>query len=137
MQQKEYLKRTWVSQKITSGKSKVHGDGVFAKEKIAKGEKVMEFGGELVSREKAFSGNYRSRSVWMTDQDHFLALPNTDTEESLDENINHSCNANTWLMDEVTLVAKRDIAVGEELTLDQGTWNFEDSGYTDNHGPCS
>jgi hypothetical protein len=26
---------------------------------------------------------------------------------------------------------------GEELTLDQGTWNFEDAGYTDNEDPCS
>jgi 2-polyprenyl-3-methyl-5-hydroxy-6-metoxy-1,4-benzoquinol methylase len=32
--------------------------------------------------------------------------------------INHSCDPNVWMRDEVTLVARRDIAVGEELTID-------------------
>ena len=96
----------------------------------------MEFGGQLVSHEQAFSGNYRSRSIWMVGPDLFLALPKSDTGQSLDEHLNHSCNANTWLEDEVTLVAKRDIEAGEEITLDQGTWNFEDAAYTDNQEPC-
>ena len=134
---KQYLSRTWVNPKLKAGKSKTHGDGVFTGEKISEGEKVMEFGGELISKEEAFSGNYRSRSVWIVDTDRYLALLNSDTEESLDENINHSCDANTWLTDEVTIVAKRDIEAGEEITLDQGTWNFEDSEYTDNKEPCS
>ena len=134
--QKDYLKRTWVNSKLVSGKSKIHGEGVFANEKIAEGEKVMEFGGELISRQEAFSGNYRSRSIWIIDKDTFLALPNTDIQPSLDEYLNHSCDANTWLNDEVTLVTRRDIEAGEEITLDQGTWNFEDSAYTDNKEPC-
>jgi hypothetical protein len=32
--------------------------------------------------------------------------------------INHSCNPNVWMKDEVTLVARRGIVVGEELTID-------------------
>src|SRR3989344_8931122 len=133
----KYLRHTWVSPKLTSGKSKIHGSGFFAIQRMEVGEKVMEFGGEPVLREQVFSGNYRSRSIWIIDEEHFLALPNSDKGESLDENINHSCDANTWLVDEVTLVAKRDIAPGEEITLDQGTWNFEDNAYTDNKEPCS
>ncbi len=133
---RQYLLRTWVNPKLKAGKSKIHGDGVFTDEKILEGEKVMEFGGELISREQAFSGNYRSRSVWIVDTDHYLALPKSDKEESLDENINHSCDANTWLINEVTIVSKRDIETGEEITLDQGTWNFEDSEYTDDKEPC-
>ncbi len=135
--QRQYLRYTWASQKLTSDKSDIHGEGVFADQKIAKGEKVMEFGGERISREQAFSGNYRSRSIWIVDQDLFLALPKTDTQISLDENLNHSCDANAWLEDEVTLTALREIKPGEEITLDQGTWNFEDSAYTDNKEPCS
>lgn len=135
--EKSYLSRTWVNPKLKSGKSKIHGEGVFTDEKIPEGEKIMEFGGELISREEAFSGNYRSRSVWIVDTGKYLALPKSDTEESLDENINHSCNANTWLIDEITIVAKRNIEAGEEITLDQGTWNFEDRSYTDNMEPCS
>jgi uncharacterized protein len=32
--------------------------------------------------------------------------------------MNHSCDANLWMGDEVTVVARRDIATGEELTQD-------------------
>lgn len=134
---KQYLQRTWVNSKLVSGKSDIHGDGVFAKEKIAEGEKLMEFGGDLISKEQVLSGNYRSRSVWIISSGCYLALPNTDTEESLDEYLNHSCDANAWLSDEVTLIAKRGIGIGEEITLDQGTWNFDDSAYTDNKEFCS
>jgi len=134
---KQYLQRTWVSQKLVSGKSSIHGVGVFAKEKVVQGEKLMEFGGESISRERALSGNYRSRSVWIVSPDRYLALPNSDTKESLDEHLNHSCDANAWLGDEVTLVARRDIEAGEEITLDQGTWNFEYADYTDDKEPCS
>lgn len=133
----QYLSRTWINPKLKAGKSKIHSEGVFTGEKISEGEKVMEFAGELISKEEAFSGNYRSRSIWIVDTDRYLALPKSDTKESLDENINHSCDANTWLIDEVTIVAKRDIETGEEITLDQGTWNFEDVAYTDNKEPCS
>lgn len=134
---KQYLPRTWVNPKLKLGKSKIHGEGVFTDEKIPKEEKIMEFGGKLISKEEAFSGNYKSRSVWIVDTGKYLALPKSDTEKSLDENINHSCDANTWLIYEVTIVAKRNIEAGEEITLDQGTWNFEDSSYTDNEKPCS
>lgn len=133
---KQYLSRTWVNPKLKTGKSKIHGDGVFTSKKISKGERVMEFGGNLISKEEAFSGNYRSRSVWIVDTDRYLALPKSDTKKSLDENLNHSCDANTWLIDEIITVAKRDIEAGEEITLDQGTWNFEDGKYTDNKESC-
>ncbi len=32
--------------------------------------------------------------------------------------LNHSCDSNLWMADEATVVARRDIAAGEELTLD-------------------
>ena len=134
---RQYLRYTRVSPKLKSGKSAIHGDGVFADQKIAEGEKVMEFGGERISREQAFSGTYRSRSIWIVDQDLFLALPKTDTHVSLDENLNHSCDANTRLEDEVTLTALQEIKPGEEITLDQESWNSEDSAYTDNKEPFS
>ena len=102
---RQYLPRTWVNTKLTSGKSRIHGEGVFAKEKISVGEKLMEFGGDLISKSQAESGNYRSRSVWIVSADHYLALPKSDSTESFDEYLNHSCDANSWLSDEVTLFA--------------------------------
>src|ERR1041385_6678831 len=32
--------------------------------------------------------------------------------------LNHSCDSNLWMADEVTLVARRDILPGEEITVD-------------------
>jgi SET domain-containing protein len=129
-----YLKRTWVSRKLRPGESGIHGEGVFAAAPIRAGELVMDFGGELVTADVL--GDYRAPSAWAVKGGLYLALRNTDTEDSLDEYLNHSCDANTWLADETKLVARRDIAAGEEITLDQGTWNFDDAEYADDGTTC-
>jgi SET domain-containing protein len=109
---------------------------VFAAVSIAQNEKLMEFGGEKISGEETLNGNYRECSVWLISDNAYLALPESDPDSSLDENLNHSCDANAWLTDEVTLVARRDIAPGEEITLDQGTWNFDEAEYTWDAADC-
>lgn len=134
---KTYLPRTWVSPKLVPGKSKIHGDGVFAAVPIARGEKLMEFGGLTISGSEAESEIYRVRSIWMLDEDKYLGLLESDSEPSLDENLNHSCDANAWLADEVNLLARKDIQAGEEITLDHGTWNFDESNYAWDQELCS
>lgn len=134
---KTYLPRSWISPKLVAGKSAIHGDGVFAAVPIGRGEKLMEFGGLAISGEEAASDLYRVRTVWKVGDDTFLALPESDTEPSLDENLNHSCDANSWLDGEVTLSAKRDIRAGEEITLDHGTWDYEEDGYLWDRDHCS
>jgi len=135
---RKYLSRTWVNPKLIHGESKIHYDGVLVAAPIRAGEKLMEFGGRPVSRELAEDQDkYRVRSVWIVGEDAFLALPMSDTEPSLDENLNHSCDANAWLVDEVTLVANRDIAAGDEITMDQGTWNFDVTEYTVDAEDCT
>jgi hypothetical protein len=135
---KTYLSRTWVNPKLVHGDSKIHYDGVLVTAPIRAGEKLMEFGGQLVGREDAEDQErYRVRSVWAITPELFLALPSSDEAPSLDENLNHSCDANAWLTDEVTLVARRDIAVGEEITMDQGTWNYDVAEYTVDFEDCT
>jgi hypothetical protein len=134
---RKYLARTWISPKLVHGESKIHYDGVFTTAPVKEGEKLMEFGGQVVSRADAEGGAYRVRSVWIVADDAYLALPETDTAPSLDENLNHACDANAWLADEVTLVARRDIEAGEEITMDQGTWNFDETEYTVDAEDCT
>ena len=134
---KTYLKRSWINPKLISGKSRIHGEGVFAGEKIDAGERLMEFGGELVTLAQALSPNYRERSVWMVGDGAYLALPTDDPDESLDEHLNHSCDANIWLTDEVIVAARRDIDAGEEVTLDHATWNFDEAVYADKNQACT
>jgi len=133
---RQYLPRSWVRANLRAGKSAIAGTGVFAQGPIRRGEKLMEFGGQLIGREEMLSENYRIRSIWPVRQGSYIAQPLTDDHVTLDEYLNHSCDANAWLEDEVTLTAKRDIAAGEEITLDQGTWNIEDA-YIEDRVPCS
>jgi hypothetical protein len=132
-----YLPRTWISPKLVHGESKIHYDGVLVTAPIAAGEKLMEFGGQLISKHDADEGPYRVRSIWAVGEDAYLALPETDLAPSLDENLNHSCDPNAWLDGDVVLVARRDIAAGEEITLDQGTWNFDDEAYVWDRPHCT
>jgi hypothetical protein len=134
---KTYLTRTWINPKLVHGESKIHYDGVLVAAPIAAGERLMEFGGQLISRSESQEGPYRVRSIWAVGEDAYLALPESDTAPSLDENLNHSCDPNAWLDGDVTLVARRDIAAGEEITLDQGTWNFDESEYTVDAEDCT
>lgn len=41
--------------------------------------------------------------------------------------INHSCDPNVWMQDEVTSVARRDVRAGEELTMDYAMIREDDS----------
>ncbi len=132
-----YLPRSWISSKLVPGPSKIHGVGVIAAEPIAKGEKLMEFGGGIISPADFDTDVYRMRSIWQVGEGVYLALREDDPEPSLDENLNHSCDANAWLDDAVTLSARRDIAAGEEITLDQGTWNHDEDDYVWDQDHCS
>lgn len=134
---RKYLARSWINPKLIGGISKIHGEGVIATAPIKQGEKLIEFGGCAISGKDIASNLYREQSVWRVGDDLFLALPQSDPEPSLDENLNHSCDANGWLADDITLVACRDIATGEEITLDQGTWNFDDEAYVWDQPQCS
>jgi hypothetical protein len=134
---KSHLPRSWISPKLVPGPSTIHGVGVIAAAPIAQGERLMEFGGSAISAADVATELYRERSVWMVGDGAYLALLKSDPVPSLDENLNHSCDANSWLDDAVTLSARRAITVGEEITLDQGTWNFDEDEYIWDQDRCS
>src|ERR1700761_5216760 len=58
---KHYLPRSRMSAKLVAGPSRIHGDGIIAAEAIKRGEKLMEFGGEVISVEQANGGLYREQ----------------------------------------------------------------------------
>src|SRR5205823_3219574 len=91
---REYLKRSWINPKLAGGLSKIHGVGVLAGADIVKGEKLMEFGGLVITRDEADGDLYRARSIWLARDGFYLALPKSDPEPSIDENLNHACDAN-------------------------------------------
>ena len=114
---KTFNKKSWVSEKLELRLSGIHGTGVYTTAKIKKGEIVIVWGGELVSVKDFNSGVGLKHTNVGISEEHYLVTANDD-EKSLDDYMNHSCDPNLWLDDEVTLSAMRDIEANEELTFD-------------------
>jgi len=97
--------------------SPIDGKGVFTKEAIRKDTVVIKWGGIVLTHDEFYGGKGLAHTNVGIDEGIFLAEP-ADKEMTVDDYMNHSCDPNLWLIDEVTLVAKRDIEAGEELTID-------------------
>ena len=107
-------------------KSGVHGKGVFAVRRIAEGETVIEYLGEVISWDEALRRHPHDPS----DPDHTFYF-HIDEQHVIDANqggnaarwINHACAPNCEADDRngrIFIVALRDIADGEELFYDYG-----------------
>ena len=93
-----------------------HGFGSRATSVIPAGTSVATFGGIAKSRSEfsQFPAERRSRSIQVNTNLFFLGPPTREPGDS----INHSCEPNCGMRNATTIVAMRDIAVGEELTFD-------------------
>jgi hypothetical protein len=113
-----------VDPRLERRRSPIQGTGLFATAPIRRGEIVTIWGGTLFSDDELHAGIARPMScVPIIDGLHLGSFK--DQPESLDEFMNHSCDPNLWLQDEVTLVAMRDIAEGEEVTIDYALWETD------------
>ena len=105
--------------KIRLGSS-AYGQGVFATERIAEGEKILEFAGPLLRREQLPACCERTADRYLQiGEDMYLGASG-----ALDDYVNHSCSPNSGLVyhsNGVTLVALRVIQAGEELNFDYST----------------
>jgi hypothetical protein len=83
---------------------------------IGKGELLVVWSGTLVDRSEleTLPPAVRKHSL-QVEEDHYL-VSLTDCEPA--DYVNHSCAPNTGLSGQITLVALRDIAAGEEITYD-------------------
>ena len=111
-----YLSEDWVSPKIeTMRASSIHGRGMFAVGPFTRGETVVVWGGTFVRKDAAERAEAEGKLVMQLDEDLYSVEVRG---EALTYFMNHSCDSNVWMADAVTLVARRDIVPGEELTLD-------------------
>ena len=116
--------RPWISPKIEIGGSLINGRGMFAGEYIFKDEIVLIWGGTIVSAKEIEAGKVNRDSVAIIDDDIYLADLSEETD-CPDYFLNHSCEPNLWMLDEITLKAIRDIKTGEELTADYAMWEAD------------
>jgi len=93
-----------------------HGFGSRAISVIPAGTSVATFGGTALTRAEfaPYEAERRSRSLQVNTNLIFLGPPTREPGDS----INHSCDPNCGMRNATTIVAMREIAVGEELTFD-------------------
>jgi hypothetical protein len=151
-----------VNRPYESRPSPIEGNGCFATRAIAAGSVVDRFEGELVRLEDLHrieaEGKYHS-SLAIGEGRHLLlnVVDPAASPVALDVGsgvggFNHSCDSNLWMLGStpaskfgasggagkveaaaVTVVARRDIAVGDELTLDEALISDDPSFRM---GPC-
>lgn len=122
---KQILEKTYIDSRVKLQKSQTQGVGLFAIAPISKGETVIVWGGGIVVTNEEFErgfarGLYQPESGIHFDEDHMWTQLATDPDPE-DAAINHSCDPNLWFENGWSLVARRDIAKGEEITFDYAT----------------
>ena len=110
-----YPDRSWVDDRVAVGPSPLGGLGTFARAPIAAGEVVFRWGGVVFTPEEIRAGKTKPGTAAAVAEGVYLASPG-DGESDPSDFTNHSSDPNLWLADAVTLVARRAIAAGEELT---------------------
>jgi uncharacterized protein len=121
--------RSWITPKaVKGGASAIAGRGVHAVETIAGGEVVAVKGGHIVDG-CAVAGlpDAIRNSAFPIGPDLFLAALTRDEYDGVMMRVNHSCEPDVGMGGNVLLVSMRDIAPGEELTIDYalfpwGSW---------------
>jgi hypothetical protein len=113
---------SYLSPKTIVKPSGIAGRGLYANVALARGEIVSVKGGHLIDRatlerNKAVLNN---ADIQIAD-DLFLAPLTADEFEGVMMFLNHSCEPNVGVQGQIVFVAMRDVAAGEELTLDYGT----------------
>jgi hypothetical protein len=118
---KSYPPGEWIDPRIEIRPSAIAGQGMYALAPIRAGETVVVWGGWVCTGADVAAGRVAPGSIVYIGEDTFLGAPVGTYDRERDDRgdfINHSCDPNVWLADEHTLVARRDIAPGEELTVD-------------------
>lgn len=122
-----------MAKKIERRNSPIHGNGVFAKVPLRKGEPIVEYKGKLITHAEAdrkYHGDLQSGHTFLfTLNEKWIVDGNR--EANIARWINHSCDPNAIAFvhehksgrkkkEKVIIEALRDIAEGEEITYDYG-----------------
>lgn len=118
------IKRDWISSKVNIHSSLMGGKGMFANSDIEQDEKVVVFGGNYTDTNGAKEARKNGKLIMQWDDNLYSYEDRADSGGYF---INHSCDSNMWMADAYTLVAKRNIKSGEELTADYVLWEADEN----------
>ena len=111
---------SYISPKAAKGQpSGIAGRGLFAVERIGRGEIVAIKGGHIIDRPTylAHRDVIGVSDIKIAD-DFYVAALDPDEYEGVMLFLNHSCAPNVGVQGNIVFVAMRDVAAGEELTID-------------------
>lgn len=110
--------RGYCSNKVVVKDTGLKGYGLFSKSIIKKNEIVLIWQGWVIKKSNLLKSKKRYlRDAIQINEDFFVGCVSNDDLEKSDY-INHSCEPNAGFYGDLTIVAMRDIAVGEEITFD-------------------
>jgi hypothetical protein len=122
---KKYAWNSWIDPRLEIRASNIHGQGSFARTQIKAGEIVTIWGGELFMLAEVKAGKTKPGTIAAIAEHLVLASP-PNAPDTPDQYLNHSCDPNVWMQDEVTLIARRAILPDEELTADYALWEADE-----------
>jgi SET domain-containing protein len=115
----------WAHPALVVGPSAIAGQGLFTRIVLARGDLVYRLGGRvvtsaelkaLIAESNADPDRPYVDTITVEDDEH-LVMPGG----TLAHYANHSCDPNLWHDGPYDVRARRDIAAGDELTIDYGT----------------
>ncbi len=101
--------------------SPIHGFGIFSAREFKEGEKILVIKGEVISEDECVRREDEENNVYIFWNDvNYIDVSETEKIKY----VNHSCDPNCDVLqrdeESLYLTAWRDIAAGEELTIDYG-----------------
>jgi hypothetical protein len=105
---------SWLDPRLKVRASEIDGKGLFALAPIAAGDPIVIWGGEV--------GEIWRKGGVAIGEGRYLTGPG-----DVSDRMNHSCDPTVWMLNEVTLVARRALAAGEEVTADYALWEGDES----------
>ncbi len=122
-----YRPLTWIDPRQEFRTSPTQGIGAFARAPIKAGEAVEIVGGTVITEAefRVFQVQTpRFNAIQIAEDLHLVEDPGVTARRS-GGSLNHSCDSNLWMADAVTLVARRDIATDEEITVDYALFTVQ------------
>jgi SET domain-containing protein len=116
----------WLHPAVEVRDSPIEGRGLFAAERIPRGEVVSRLGGRLVATRELHQlleqSDHYVDTITVADDVHLVLPPRRANGYG-----NHSCDPNLWWTGIYELATRRDIRDGEELTNDYAASTTEES----------
>ena len=110
--------KSYRSPKTVVKRSTIEGQGLFCVDVIESSEIIGIRTGEVVDFEAMRRDREFGPFSMQVTENHFLCPSSKDDADEVGLFINHSCEPNVWLRDQIVFVARQRIEPGQELLFD-------------------